>query len=128
MRVPVPFVMLVAALLLSGCAGQKSDTTSLRDQSVTIDPGQFHEVNLQIKTGDEINWEWHSDSALSFDLHAHNDQGGSDVYASTTGTNHAGKHVTTHNHVHSLMWVNNGNTPVAVQYDLWGDIYVKSIH
>lgn len=118
------FLLLLAAIL-AGCADSAGRTFE-HEGSPTVAPGRFAEVNLQLKAGDTIGWDWSADGALHFDIHTHLD-GDVQLRVQEENRSSRGSYEAPQDGGYSFLWANRGQQPVALQYAVHGDGSIDSI-
>ena len=103
-----------------------SDGGHEMQRTVTVPAGEFYEINTEMKENAEIGWDWNSTGVLHFNLHTHFD-GQVQDHVDEDGKSHADSFTAYRDGGYSLMWVNEGSSPVTVTYKVYGDFHLHSI-
>ncbi len=105
-----------------------SDHTNILIDTVTLNPGVFYEINTEMELDAVLNWDWHitQGQPVHFDVHTHFD-GEAQYLVDESVAEHEGN-VTAHRKGgYSLLWQNEGATPLTLEYRVWGDFHLHSI-
>ena len=95
-------------------------------QEYTIGRGAFAEINLNMIPGDIFDYVWNADADLYFNIHFHGENG-TERPVEFRGRAHEGNFTAPDRQVYSLLWRNEGLTPVRVEADVEGDYRLHSM-
>lgn len=96
------------------------------EQTYTVDPQGFVEINLNMAPGDAFTFDWQADGELAFNVHYHAD-GETERPIEHTGTELAGNFSAPRTQVYSLLWSNEGALPVEVTASVDGSYRLHSM-
>lgn len=118
------FVLLLAGGLLvagPGCL-EDADEDALLEREPTIPAGEFFEVDLSMEEGQEVGYRWEAiaEAPLAFDVHSHTDAGLS-YHQQTNASTGQGTFAAPNPGTYSLLWANEGQTPLTVEIHIEGD-------
>ncbi|MGB0652598.1 MAG: hypothetical protein ACPGQL_05310 [Thermoplasmatota archaeon] len=125
MRLPLVCLAATAFLLLPGCA-EGDDRLNLLTGTVVMDPngGPFGsaEVDVMTQNGAGLFWKWWTEDGqeLYFELHRHTPDGGSITIDDHRGDGDEQEWSVAGGGARSLLWVNPGEEPVTLRYEVWG--------
>lgn len=101
-----------------------SDQTLLIE-TVTIAPETFFEINTQMPLEGSFHWDWQTSAVVTFDVHSHFD-GEVQYHVEFQADQDKGSFTNDKEGGYSLLWANEGATPVTLEYRVWGDFEVDS--
>jgi len=87
---------------------------------VTIAPGKFAEVNMDVAKGDAMHWAWATSGIVHFVPHSHFGGAEQEIGPKDAGTD-SGHLESNRTGTYSLAWENTGSSPVTLDYRVWGD-------
>lgn len=87
---------------------------------LTIPPGKFAELNLDVAKGDLVHWAWSTSAQVHFEPHTHFD-GQEQPLDPREASSGSGHYEAARSGAYSLLWENKGTSPVTVDYRAWGD-------
>lgn len=96
------------------------------EQTYTVDPQDFVEINLNMVPGDTFTFDWQADGELVFNVHYHAD-GETERPIEHTGTELTGNFTAPRTQVYSLLWSNEGALPVEVTASVDGTYRLHSM-
>lgn len=107
-----------AALMLAGCSGSSWSVT----RDVTLTRNGFAEVNLDLKAGDTISWDWSVEGGKSvyFNVHSHVNDFVVEHVEKTTSAD-KGSFTAEGDGTFSLFWENPTSQVAKLHYESSGD-------
>lgn len=120
-------VALLAALVLSGCAGgSDEDQGDLVSRSWTLAPGAWAEVDLRMSAGARVDAVFGAQAPLAWDVHSHGQDGVRQHHSGTAATGTIRFEAPAAG-VYSLFWENRGRTTTRLDITVTGDADVERI-
>ena len=87
---------------------------------VTVQPGKFAELNMDVAEGDMVMWAWSASAEVHFEPHSHFD-GAEQPIGPKEASSDEGHLESGRSGTYSLLWENKGSAPVTLDYRAWGD-------
>ncbi|MGB1696867.1 MAG: hypothetical protein ACPHK8_00535 [Thermoplasmatota archaeon] len=100
-------------------------STGYLQETVAIAPSQFFEINTQMPGNGTFCWDWTSSADVAFDVHSHFD-GEVQYLVEKTASEDRGCFTNDREGGYSLLWANEGASPVSLTYKVWGQFVVDS--
>lgn len=119
-------VALALSLPLAGCGSPSGSGVDL-EETVTLAPGAFAEVNLQMDEGDRVAWDWSvvEGAAVHFNVHTHAG-GQAQELQSEEAASGQGSFTAPASGIYSLLWESHGAEPLTLRYKVTGEGSVDS--
>ncbi len=111
--------ILALTVLLAGCTS--SAWTHNKDASLAN--GQISEINLDLKDGDKIYWDWQTEDGkqVYFDVHVHRSHVVASVVKLSAASESKDSYTADGDGEYSLFWENQKPQVVKLHYETHGD-------
>lgn len=96
------------------------------ERTYTVQPQDFAEVNLNMAPGNNVTFDWQAEGEVYFNLHFHADNE-TQRPIEHTGTELSANFTAPDREVYSLLWSNEGATPVEVTVTMDGTYRLHSM-
>lgn len=100
-------------------------STGYLQETVTIAPSQFFEINTQMPGNGTFCWDWTTTADVAFDVHSHFD-GEVQYLVEKTASEDRGCFTNDREGGYSLLWANENAALVSLTYTVWGQFEVDS--